>query len=154
MRNRFVRGVTAIAGAFSLVLGAWALVASQPFYDTIAGFPPYNQHFIHDIGAFQIAIGLALLLALVWSDALTVVLVAGAAGNVLHFHLASHRPQPRRPPVRFPRPRRSRGSDRRRGRDQDRDPPIVGIGGSAWGSNPPTTSERCRPPVLKTGEAT
>src|SRR5438445_7514489 len=27
-------------------------------------------------------------------------------------------------------------------------------GGSAWESNPPAASGRCRPPVLKTGEAT
>jgi hypothetical protein len=79
----------AVAGAgFNLVVGLWALIAPQSFYDSIAVFPPFSQHFLHDIGVFQFGIGLVVLLALRWSDALTVTLVAGAVSSVLH--LVSH----------------------------------------------------------------
>jgi hypothetical protein len=75
-------------GGFSLVIGLWAMIAPQSFYDSIAIFPPFHQHFLHDVGAFQFGMGLVLLLALRWSDALTVALVASAITSVLH--LASH----------------------------------------------------------------
>jgi vacuolar-type H+-ATPase subunit I/STV1 len=43
------------------------------------------EHFLHDIGVFQIGIGATLLLALVWTDALRVALTGFAAGAGLHF---------------------------------------------------------------------
>jgi hypothetical protein len=79
------RGVVVIAGLFSLGVGLWALLDPASFFSRIALFPPYNQHFLHDVGAFQVGLGLSLLLALVWADALLVVLAANAVGATLHF---------------------------------------------------------------------
>ena len=59
----WVRVVAIIGGASFLLFGLWALAAPQSFFDTLAAFDPYNAHFIHDIGAFQIGLGLVLLLA-------------------------------------------------------------------------------------------
>jgi hypothetical protein len=79
------RPVVAIAGLFNLGFGVWALFDPASFFDRVALFPPYNQHFLHDVGAFQVGLGLALWLALVWADALLVVLAANAIGATLHF---------------------------------------------------------------------
>jgi uncharacterized membrane protein len=85
---RFVTIMLWLAGLFFLLPGIYAFVAPHAFYDQFATFPPYNRHLIHDIGAFQIGIGAALLLALRWSDALFVALTgAGAAAWV---HVVSH----------------------------------------------------------------
>ena len=80
-----VRVIVVLAGLFLVGFGLWAFVWPASFYDSIAVFPPYNQHFIHDLGAFQLGLGAALLLTQVWSDALLVVLVANAVGATIHF---------------------------------------------------------------------
>jgi hypothetical protein len=80
----FVRGVAALLGAVTVVLGAWALLAPRSFYDALAAFPPYNRHFLHDVGAFQLGIGAALLLALRWRDGLVVALGGYAVGAIAH----------------------------------------------------------------------
>ncbi len=49
--------VVAAFGLLTLALGIWALIDPSSFFDNIADWPPYNRHFIHDIGAFQVAIG-------------------------------------------------------------------------------------------------
>ena len=82
--NRFVLVVLALAGLFFVLPGTWAFVAPHSFYDQLATFPPYNEHLIHDIGAFQIGIGAALLLALLVRDAQVVALGGAAAGAVVH----------------------------------------------------------------------
>lgn len=63
------------------------MVAPTMFYESVALFEPYNRHFIQDIGAFQIGLGVTLLLAVFTPyDALTVALLGvgvGAAGHVV-----------------------------------------------------------------------
>jgi hypothetical protein len=86
-RNRAQRGarvVAAVGGVTTVAAGLWAFFAPRSFAD-FAKFPPYNQHLIHDIGAFEIGIGAALLLALVFRDGLLVALGGGAAAAVMHF---------------------------------------------------------------------
>ena len=62
------------------------MVAPESFFDTVASFDPYNQHFIQDIGSFQIGLGAVLLLA--WLrrgfDALTVALLGTGIGAAAH----------------------------------------------------------------------
>ncbi len=79
-----VAAVTALVGLSLLALGAWALAFPSSFYDRIALFPPYNRHFLHDAGAFQIGLGATLLLALRWRDALLVALSGVGFGAALH----------------------------------------------------------------------
>jgi hypothetical protein len=80
----FARGVAAVLGVITVAIGAWALLAPQSFYDTIATFPPYNRHFLHDVGAFQLGLGAALLLALRVRDGLVVALGGYAVGGLAH----------------------------------------------------------------------
>ncbi len=84
--NRAPQAIALAAGLFSAGLGLWAFFDPQSFYDEIALFPPYNEHLLHDVGAFQIGLGATLLLSLVWKgDALLVALAGGSVGAVLHW---------------------------------------------------------------------
>jgi hypothetical protein len=72
-------------GAFTLILGVWAIIAPVSFFDNIGHFEPYNRHFLHDVGAFQIGLGAAALFAVAWrDDALLAVLGGAAAGATAH----------------------------------------------------------------------
>lgn len=86
-QETFVAIIAALSGAWMLAVGLWALLAPRSFADWI-DFPPYAEHLLHDVGAFQIGIGVSLLAALVWIDAKAVALlgfvVAGAIHTVNH----------------------------------------------------------------------
>jgi hypothetical protein len=72
-------------GVFTVVLGLWAIIAPVSFFDNIGHFEPYNRHFLHDVGAFQIGLGAAALFAVAWrDDALLAVLGGAAAGATAH----------------------------------------------------------------------
>jgi hypothetical protein len=45
------------------VVGVWAMVDPRSFFDKLATFQPYNQHLLQDLGAFQVGLGVVLLLA-------------------------------------------------------------------------------------------
>jgi hypothetical protein len=79
-RRRFVIAVTLLAGGFMTAAGVAALVAPGWFADA-AGFARHT-HFVHDAGAFQLGIGITLLLALIWRDSLA--LAGFLAGNTVH----------------------------------------------------------------------
>ena len=73
-------------GTGLVVLGLWAMAAPQSFFEQLALFEPYNQHFLQDIGAFQIGLGATLLLAGLMPrlTALTVALVGVGVGAAMH----------------------------------------------------------------------
>lgn len=85
-----------LCGTAMLIFGVWALVWPASFA-TMVAFPPYNIHLLHEVGAFQIGIGVGLLIALVQRDALTVTLVGFVVAGTLHtinhgidLHLGGH----------------------------------------------------------------
>lgn len=81
----FPRLAAGLGGFLLLGLGAWAMVAPESFFNMIALFEPYNAHFIQDIGAFQIGMGVVLLLAgYITSDALTAALLGIGVGALAH----------------------------------------------------------------------
>lgn len=79
-------GLAIGVGAGLVALGLWAMVGPQSFFDRVALFEPYNQHFLQDLGALQIGLGAVLLLAglIPTLDALTVALVGVGIGGALH----------------------------------------------------------------------
>jgi hypothetical protein len=96
----FVTSVVLVCAGSMLGVGLWALVGPRSFAGWIS-FPPYNEHLIHDAGAFQIGIGAALLLSLLSSDALIVALGGFLVGGTLHAfnhavdsHLGGHASDP------------------------------------------------------------
>ena len=88
--SRLPRLIATIGGVLFVVLGAWALIGPRSFFDALARFEPYNQHFLQDVGAFQIGLGAVLLLAALSrsGDALAVALIGVGIGSALH--TASH----------------------------------------------------------------
>lgn len=84
--SRFVVIVAVVAGLATLVAGGWAFTSPASFARAVAF--PEHEHFLHDVGAFQVGLGLLLLLGVVWGDALGTALAASLAANVLH--TASH----------------------------------------------------------------
>ena len=86
LRFRLPRAVAIVLGAGFVALGVWAMLDPRSFFDALATFEPYNQHFLQDIGAFQVGLGVVLLLAGVpaRADGLTVALVGVGVGAALH----------------------------------------------------------------------
>ncbi len=76
----------AIIGAFAFLLtGAFAMAAPRAFFDAVAVFDPYNQHFVQDIGAFNLGLGAVLVLASrPAADALFSALAGAATGAGAH----------------------------------------------------------------------
>jgi uncharacterized protein YjeT (DUF2065 family) len=55
--------VLAVVGAALVLPGLLAFFSPGEFYAQIAGYPPRNDHFLRDLGAFQIGLGAVALLA-------------------------------------------------------------------------------------------
>lgn len=85
---RWVRWAAVAAGLAYLVPGVWAQVHPSSFARVVAPFPPYNVHYLHDLGAYSCGIAVSVLTALIWSNALGSALAGAGATSVLH--LASH----------------------------------------------------------------
>jgi hypothetical protein len=84
----FTRAAGVVAAIAFLAGGAWSFADPASFYEQVARFPPYNEHFLHDIGAFQLGIGAALVLALAGWSGPRVALWGAAVAAVAH--AASH----------------------------------------------------------------
>jgi hypothetical protein len=99
MRDRVVRVVLAVWAAVSVQLGIWATFAPRSFYDDYPGFGrewvrvngPYNEHFVRDFGALNLALAVVTIAALVTLSRPMVIAVAVAwlAWSVPHlvYHL-------------------------------------------------------------------
>jgi hypothetical protein len=81
---RFAQLIVGVAGALNLLIGIAMLVAPVWFYDTIGTFPPYNRHFLGDLGSFLLPLGAGLLVAA--RDPARHALLIGvvALGSLLH----------------------------------------------------------------------
>ena len=82
--ERGVRLALFVLGIGHLALGAWQALAPRSFYDGIAGFGPYNPHFIRDVATFTVALGVVLLLAAVRSSWRVPVLFYATLQYALH----------------------------------------------------------------------
>lgn len=74
--------VAAAVGAVTAGIGVWCLVDPNSFADAV-GFGTH-RHFLHDVGAFQVGLGVTLLLALIWQDALATALAGFLVANTVH----------------------------------------------------------------------
>ncbi len=86
--DRLIVAATVAIGVVHLVTAIWMVVAPRSFFDTLATFGVYNEHFQYDLAAFEAGIGLALLAAAKWTS-LRVGAVATAFA-VTTFHAVNH----------------------------------------------------------------
>ncbi len=49
--------VLVVVGVTQLVTGVLAFFVPGTFYDVVAGYPPQNDHFLMDLGSWQLALG-------------------------------------------------------------------------------------------------
>ncbi|HEX5254877.1 MAG TPA: PPOX class F420-dependent oxidoreductase [Mycobacterium sp.] len=63
-------------------IGVWCLIDPISFADAV-GFGAH-RHFLHDVGAFQLGLGVVLLLALIWADALATAVAGFIVANTVH----------------------------------------------------------------------
>lgn len=77
------KAIAGLGAVIYLAAGVWAFSAPESFGDWIL-YPPYNRHLIHDLGAFQLGLGVAALVGIYLRDALVAVLTGVAAGSVMH----------------------------------------------------------------------
>ncbi|GAA4288281.1 hypothetical protein GCM10022262_26410 [Georgenia daeguensis] len=79
-----MRALVVLGAVAFLVPGVWSFGWPRSFHETVARFDPFNLHLFHDLGAFQIGIGVALVAALAWRDAVAVALAGATAGAAVH----------------------------------------------------------------------
>ena len=88
------RVVAVVAGLGFVLLGLWGFIAPRSFFDAVATFEPYNQHFTQDVGTFQVGFGVTLLVAVLSArtDGLAVALLGTGVGSALHAvsHMIGH----------------------------------------------------------------
>ena len=87
-------GVAVTIGAPQLLIGLWAVVTPEHWFDRfpgvdprlVAASPPYNEHLASDAGGGFLATGIALLVAAAWDrrEALLVALLAYVSFTVPH----------------------------------------------------------------------
>jgi hypothetical protein len=80
--GNLIKAVVGIIGLAMIGLGVWSFADPASFASAVL-FPEHT-HFLHDIGAFQIGIGVTLVLALLWEDSIAVALGGFFTGNTLH----------------------------------------------------------------------
>ena len=88
-RNNVVAVLSGLGGIFFVAFGLWSFLDPRSFFDEVATFEPYNAHFLHDIGAFQIGIGAVLLIAL-WARADAIFTALAGSGIGAAFHVLAH----------------------------------------------------------------
>ena len=105
MVERWVRiGVLALLAVPQLVIGTWAVLAPESWFDSFPGFnprlvaadPPYNAHLATDAGAGFLGTGLALAVAAIWGrrSGVIIALVAYAGFSVPHVLFHALNPAP------------------------------------------------------------
>jgi hypothetical protein len=80
----FVRTVALGGAGLLLAAGAWAFADPSSFYAQVATFEPYNRHFLHDAGAFQLGLGAGLLVGVLGLSGRSVALWGAAVAGALH----------------------------------------------------------------------
>jgi PPOX class probable F420-dependent enzyme len=80
--HAYIVALAVLAGAGMALAGVWSLLAPRSFAAAVDF--PYSEHFLHDLGAFQLGIGVTLLLAVAWRDGLALALAGFLVGNTVH----------------------------------------------------------------------
>ena len=65
MTERALKAVLVLVAAYHVVTGAMALVAPDTFFEEIGRYGVENSHYVGDVGAFVLAFGVALGIAVV-----------------------------------------------------------------------------------------
>lgn len=78
------QGIVLVAGLVDLLAGLALLFAPNWFFATVGNFPPFNQHYMGDAGAFVTALGVGLLVAARDLKQHQGIIGVAALGSLLH----------------------------------------------------------------------
>lgn len=89
---------TGVLTASALYVGWWASLAPRSFYDSfpglnrmwVGGDGPYNEHLVRDVGGLYLALAVSGVLALVWRDRRTTLVLGAAWTTFSLLHLGYH----------------------------------------------------------------
>ncbi len=81
---QIARTLTLIGGVLNVLTGAALLLVPHWFFVNIGPFPPFNRHYEGDLGAFVLALGIALMLASRDPARHWLVVGAVALGSLIH----------------------------------------------------------------------
>jgi uncharacterized membrane protein len=79
-----LRAILFVVAAYHVITGVLALLAPDTFFDDIGRYGIENSHYVGDVGAFQLAFGLALLIAALRPAWRAPILYLGALWYALH----------------------------------------------------------------------
>jgi len=65
MTERVLKAILALVAAYHIATGALALLAPDTFFDEIGRYGLENSHYVGDVGAFILAFGIAMAIAVV-----------------------------------------------------------------------------------------
>lgn len=74
---------TLVSSTSMLLFGVWAYLVPKSF-SAFIDYQPYNEHLIHDAGAFQVGLGVAILLAVFFADTIVISLGGFVVASTLH----------------------------------------------------------------------
>lgn len=86
--TRFAQIVVGVMGMYHSLAGVALLFFPMWFFQHIGPFPPFNQHYEGDLGAYVLAVGIGLLVATPRPENYPWVIRVGALGSL--FHAANH----------------------------------------------------------------
>lgn len=84
MPRLVLRPLLALVGAYHLALGAVMVLAPRTFFDDIATYGAYNDHYIRDVASFYLALGAVLLVAVARASWQVPLLAFATVQYVLH----------------------------------------------------------------------
>lgn len=84
IRERLTQGIVLLAGLFYTLSAVTMLAAPVWFYTNIGDFPPYNRHYIGDVAAFLLPLGVGLMIAARQPAHYRALIGVAAAGGLIH----------------------------------------------------------------------
>jgi hypothetical protein len=87
-QDYFVQGILFVIGLINVITALLQIFAPAWFFQNIGNFPPYNRHYVGDLGAFILPLGLGLIYA-ARHPRKNILLIWVVFGGSL-FHLVNH----------------------------------------------------------------
>ena len=84
MHRLVLRPILAILGLYHLLLGVAMVAAPRTFFDEVATYGAFNDHYIRDVASFYLALGIVMLVAVAKVSWQTPVLVFATLQYGLH----------------------------------------------------------------------
>jgi hypothetical protein len=78
------QAIVALTGLIYMLIGLSLLLVPVWFYETIGHFPPFNRHYLGDLGSFLLPLGIGLLLAAAQPSRYRLLLWVVGCANLLH----------------------------------------------------------------------